>query len=190
MRSGSGLPTEIRPSQAADAMSPAMQLAGAQLLAEAAYQQVSCALDSCGVDHLLLKGPHLGWTVYSDPAERPYGDLDVLVRAEQFDDAVTALTAGGFAPEGALEGRSATWAAGYNKKHVSPHGWLVELHRELAPHGQYFIDYAGLFSRAEAFRFGPLPARGLATEDLLLHLVVHAGKTAASFAPGRFSEAA
>lgn len=150
----------------------------AQLLAEAAYQKLSCALNSSGVDHLLLKGPHLGWTVYSDPADRPYCDLDVLVRAEQFDAAVAALIAGGFAPKGALEGRPATWASAYNQQHVSPYGWLVELHRELAPHGQYLIDYAGLFSRAEAFRFGRVPARGLATEDLLLHLVVHAGKTA------------
>ena len=178
MRAIRGLPVEIRTLKAAEAVSPVKQRVAAQLLAEAAYRELCRALDSCGVDHLLLKGPHLGWTVYSDPAERPYGDLDVLVRAEQFGDAVTALTAGGFAPKGALERRSVTWASAYNQQHVSPYGWLVELHRELAPHGQYLIDYAGLFSRAEAFRFGRVPARGLATEDLLLHLVVHAGKTA------------
>jgi hypothetical protein len=178
VNAASRLSAESPPLQTTEVVSPGVQLVGSQLLAESAYQELSRALSSRGIDHLLLKGPHLGWTVYADPAERPYSDLDVLVRAEQFDDAVTALTEGGFAPKGGLEGRSATWASAYNQQHVSPHGWLVELHRELAPHGQYPIDYAGLFSRAEAFLFGAIPARGLATEDLLLHLVVHAGKTA------------
>jgi hypothetical protein len=159
-------------------MSPAQLVVGGQLLAEAAYKELSHELNSYGIDHLLLKGPHLGAAIYGDSSQRPYGDLDVLVPAQQFDEAVAALAGCGFSPKGPLAGRSATWASAYNQQHVSPHGWLVELHRELAPHGQYSIDYRGLFSRAEAFRIGRVWARGLSTEDLLLHLVIHAAKTA------------
>lgn len=159
------------------AMSPAARVVGAQLLAEAAYQELTGVLAGCGVDHLVLKGPHLGATVYDDPSQRAYCDLDVLVRAGQFNEAVTALVAAGFQRKTPMARRSATRAFAYERTVVSPQGWTIEVHRALAPHGQYRVDHEALFARSEAFRFGQVPARGLAPEDLLLHLVVHAAKT-------------
>jgi len=81
-------------------MSPAARVVGEQLLAEAAYRELARILDGGGFDYLLLKGPHLGATVYDDPSQRTYCDLDVLVRARQFKEALDALVAGGFRNQG------------------------------------------------------------------------------------------
>ena len=158
-------------------MSPTAQVLGEQLLAEAAYRDLASILADRGVDHLVLKGPHLGATVYDDPSQRAYCDLDVLVRARQFEEALAALIAGGFRFSAPMSRRSATRAFGNDRNVISPHGWLVDVHRALAPHGQYPLDTEALFSRAEPFLFGQVTARGLSPEDLLLHLVIHAAKS-------------
>lgn len=68
-------------------------------------------------------------------------------------------------------------AASYDRGLISPIGWLVELHRALCPYDLYPVDYEALFTRAVPFRFGQEPAFGLALEDLLLNLVIHAAKS-------------
>lgn len=163
---------------AVDALGSApAQAAARQLVAEATYRAVARVLGPLGIDHLLLKGPHLGALIYDEAWQRDYGDLDLLVREGQFQDAVSALLHGGFTLKEPPAGREATIAASYDRGMVSPHGWLVELHRALAPYGLYRVDYEGLFARAVPFRFGGVTARGLAVDDLLLHLVIHAAKS-------------
>ncbi len=99
-----------------------------------------------GIDHLLLKGPHLGAIVYDEVWERDYGDLDVLVRPGQFQDAVLALLDNGFSRRVGPAGREATMASTYDRGLVSPLGWLVELHRAFCPYDLYPVDYEALFS--------------------------------------------
>ncbi len=41
-------------------MSPAVRVMGRHLVAEAAYRIITGVLGARGIDHLLLKGPHLG----------------------------------------------------------------------------------------------------------------------------------
>ena len=73
-------------------------------------------------------------------------------------------------------GRGATIDAYHNRGLLAPQGWRVELHRAFSGYELFRIDYEALFARAVPFRFGAVEARGLALEDLLLHLVVHAAK--------------
>ena len=49
-------------------------------------------LDRHGLDHRLLKGLALANTVYPDPLQRYFHDLDVLVRGDQLADVVRVLT--------------------------------------------------------------------------------------------------
>lgn len=49
-----------------------------------------------GIDSLLLKGAALVRTCYDDPALRPMGDVDLLVRPDQFDQALALLLARGW----------------------------------------------------------------------------------------------
>jgi len=60
-------------------------------LLDAELAAVAAALAGAGVDVLLLKGAALGRTVYASTAERPAGDLDLLIRSEQVERARQAL---------------------------------------------------------------------------------------------------
>ena len=63
-----------------------------QLHLEAQLRTVVEVLESHGLDHRLLKGPALANTVYADPLQRYFHDIDLLVRAEQLADVVRVLT--------------------------------------------------------------------------------------------------
>jgi hypothetical protein len=158
-------------------IAPAVRVTGVQMVAEATYQVIARAFDARGIDHLVLKGPHLGALVYDEAWQRDYGDLDVLVRREQFAAALVALVDSGFSLQAGRPGREATIGSYYNRSLLSPQGWLVELHRAFSAYDLYRVDYDALFSRAVPFRFGRVGALGLGREDLLLHLIIHAAKS-------------
>ena len=63
-----------------------------QLHLEAQLLTVVEVLDRHGLDHRLLKGLALANTVYPDPLQRYFHDLDVLVRGEQLANVVRVLT--------------------------------------------------------------------------------------------------
>ena len=152
-------------------------IAAQQLLAEVTFKNVRDLLAEKGIEVLLLKGPHLGNTVYDSPKDRLYGDLDILVRPEDFERATNVLLENGFKP---FTFDTFTPEIRRDFKHWefrSPWGILVELHRWLSGHDRYPLDSVGLFPRAEKFVFGETPAMGLGVEDLLLHLCLHMGSS-------------
>lgn len=157
-------------------MAPHLQVAVAQMVAEATYRSIAEVLARRGIDHLLLKGPHLGAIAYDEAWQRAYCDLDVLVRAGQFLEAAAALTAADFSLRTPPAGRGETIAVRYNWGFVAPSGMAIELHRQLSGYGLFPVDQEGLFDRAVEFPFGQTVARGLALEDLVVHLVIHAAK--------------
>lgn len=65
-------------------------------LLDAELAAIVAALAAAGVGVLLLKGAALGRTVYASTAERPAGDLDLLVRSQQVELARRALEALGY----------------------------------------------------------------------------------------------
>jgi hypothetical protein len=146
-----------------------------QLRAEVTFNKIKELFAGKNIELILLKGPHLGYTIYDSPQERPYSDLDILVKPEDFKLGATQLLEKGFKPF-AYD----TFAPEIQRdfKHwefISPWGVLVELHRWLSGHDRYPVESAGLFERAEKFHFGETAALGLSTEDLLLHLCLHMG---------------
>lgn len=145
------------------------------LKAEVTFKNVRELLAKEGIEILLLKGPHLGHTVYDSPRNRLYGDLDVLVMPGDFERAAAILLENGFKPFAYDTFPSETQRDFKHWEFHSPWGTLVELHRWLSGHDRYPVDSAGLFARAEKFDFGETPAAGLAPEDLLLHLCLHMG---------------
>jgi len=46
--------------------------------------EVMDAFNRKRIDTLLIKGPALAWTVYPGPATRPFSDIDLLVRPDQY----------------------------------------------------------------------------------------------------------
>ncbi len=65
-------------------------LLGRQLLTD-----VSSRFDEAKIEYVVVKGPVLAETVYPRSDLRVYGDVDLLVRPEQFGEALVALEGGG-----------------------------------------------------------------------------------------------
>jgi hypothetical protein len=55
--------------------------------------ETSTELAAAGIDHRALKGPVVARSAYPDPSLRSFADVDLLVEASTFDDAVRLLTA-------------------------------------------------------------------------------------------------
>jgi hypothetical protein len=55
------------------------------------------ALERAGIEYRVLKGPAVAHRFYDDPSLRSYGDVDILVRGEDFDATMETLARIGFA---------------------------------------------------------------------------------------------
>jgi hypothetical protein len=152
-----------------------LAISAQQLRAEVTFSKTGEILAAAGIDILLLKGPHLGHTVYGSPKDRLYCDLDILVKPADFEKAAELLLENAFLPF-AYDTFSPQVQRDFKHwEFRSPWGIVVELHRWLSGHDRYPIDSGGLFARAERFTFGQTQALGLGPEDLLLHLCLHMG---------------
>ncbi len=134
-------------------------------------ERLLALLARAGVEVMLLKGAALRRTVYRESAERPMGDLDLLVAPGGMDAALEVLSAAGYE----LPPERLTRA--YQEHHFHavlkhPGGFLVELHWALSRRESPFQLDAVRFrqravdcplSRGSVSRI-PCP------EDLLLHM--------------------
>ena len=120
------------------------------------------ALDLC-----LLKGAAFSTTLYAHPALRPMSDLDLLVRARDFERWSDALRSLGYAPKDVSD-----HAVAFERERT---GVFVELHRALTSCARFVgVGASELFSRSRpAPGFGSPHVRTLAPEDHLLHLCLH-----------------
>ena len=69
-----------------------------RLTLESALVEITHLFERRRVRSLLLKGPAFAQWLYDEPRERTYGDLDLLVDPDQFDEAVRGLVALNFEP--------------------------------------------------------------------------------------------
>jgi hypothetical protein len=159
----------------ADITNTNLAIAAQQLRMELTFKNVQQILAEKGIQLLLLKGPHLGCTVYDSPKKRLYGDLDILVKPDDFEKTAALLLENGFEPFAFDRFTPEIQRDFKHWEFRSPWGIVVELHRWLSGHDRYPVDGGGLFARAEEFTFGETQARGLSCEDLLLHLCLHMG---------------
>ena len=148
-----------------------------QLSTESTIRNISSLLGTKGIPFIVLKGPHLGHELYDDPLERPYVDLDILVRPTEHPAAGQCLTRGGFRKLHGPEGRTASMREHYCEHFLSPLGVPVELHWDLSSHGRFPVDFEGMFARASIVKLGQADALVPGTEDLLLSLCIHVIKS-------------
>ena len=62
------------------------------LHAERKLLRLADAFDDAGIEYAILKGPALAHTVYREPCLRAFGDLDLLVRSQDYNRASALLT--------------------------------------------------------------------------------------------------
>jgi hypothetical protein len=115
-------------------------------LHEVEIQEVITLFRAAGIEPMLIKG----WTVarfYPEPGLRPYGDIDLCIRPEQYQAAVTLMRG----PTG----------QSYN----------VDLHRGFEQVDDQPFDR--LFARAELLPIGEVEVRALSQADQLRTLCTH-----------------
>ena len=127
-------------------------------------------LTDSGIDVRVLKGAALARLVYSDPAWRLFGDIDLLLPSDRFDEAVRLVTQelGGQPAVAELRpgfdrefGKDATMRIGQLE---------ADLHRTfvLGPFG-LTIPLDSLFTGHTDFSIGSAAYRGLGPKELFLH---------------------
>lgn len=164
--------TEKQHAEAAEVHTSAMQ---SVLRLERLLVDTSAVLEGAGVPTVALKGSSLAHTAYPDPATRVFGDVDVLVPSECFDDAGAALQQAG------CRRRWPQLRPGFDRRFGkgatfdTPDRFEIDLHRTVTP-GPFglTIDLPGLFETAVPLWLGGRELRMLAREERLLHACYHA----------------
>ena len=131
--------------------------------------------EGAGLDMVVLKGPALAHTLYPNAAWRPFGDLDLLVRTEDWDEACGLLSGSGFHRRYTEPRPGFSKRFGHTAQHVRDDGLEVDLHRTLVsgPFGLW-IEPRVLFEHTDTFRLGGKAFRRLDDSALFLHACVHA----------------
>ncbi|HXG02415.1 MAG TPA: nucleotidyltransferase family protein [Candidatus Binatia bacterium] len=150
------------------------------LLGSASLRAVLASLAQVGVPALPLKGPVLAEALYDPPEERPFTDLDLLVRRADAPAALGVLAALGYRhlPGGRpLEHEVGHAAGAVFVREDDPVSVPIDLHWELvAPAGvvrRFPVPVEEVWARSvPAPEWGSLTRR-LSTEDLLLYLALH-----------------
>jgi hypothetical protein len=147
------------------------------VMMESVMQQVVERLTAVGIRVMLLKGAALATTVYPSFAQRPMGDLDILVRPDVAKRAWQCMCDGGWTIEPEFSG-----GGEFHQLHhhlpplVDPRGLKVvlEIHRSLAPtESPCALDTDDVWRHAVSIRLGATTA--LVPSDLhqLIHLCIH-----------------
>ena len=132
-------------------------------------------LTQADVETRILKGTAVAHLDYSNPSLRSFIDLDILLRAEDFDRAVRTLVAAGFIR------RLSEPRPGFDQRFdkgttlVGAAGYELDLHRTfvLGPWG-LLVDLNDLWDRGEEVVIGGRPLRALSRYNRLLHACYHA----------------
>ena len=132
-------------------------------------------LDGMSMDVLVVKGPVLASHWYTDGYVRGYGDLDLLVRREDFQAAVDDLERMGFRL--VTENWRHYTDAGMGELQFALGGVKVDLHWDLQPvraiRHEIPLAASEWFERSITVDIGGRQVRTLGVEDTLLHLALH-----------------
>jgi Uncharacterised nucleotidyltransferase len=131
---------------------------------------VSKLLETAGIDSRVLKGAAHAYLLYDSPAQRPYGDVDLLVRGSDFVATIELLHTEG------IVRRKAELRPGFDVKFgkgatlQTPRGQGVDLHRTfLTGPFALTVDADGLFERSQPIDVGGTTLAALGREELFLH---------------------
>lgn len=137
--------------------------------------------ETAGIETIVLKGLWLCEKVYRNPALRPGGDIDILVRRKDVDACLALL---------ARQGIGEFWPNLLKDEYFARHHlhqqrctpdlniWF-EIHWALDhPYTLLTVDYESIFERAKPSHLLDAPVREMALPDLVLSLAIHLVKHA------------
>jgi hypothetical protein len=163
------------PAQRADAYETHRRSMAAALMLERALIDLAVLFDEAAIEFRLLKGPALAHLDETDPTLRPFGDLDLLVPADQIGRVVELLVSRGGTrryPE-PRPGFDQHFSKGMCI--VVPAGPEIDLHRTLCP-GPFglTIDLAELLAGTESITLGDRVIPALDRPRRFVHACLHA----------------
>ena len=131
-----------------------------------------------GIPHRALKGPVVARTAYPDPAQRSFGDVDVLVAGPRFDEAIALLTAAGGRARYREPRPNFTARFGKGVCVVTTDGLEIDVHRTFVagPFG-LAIDAHDLFAAPETIDIGGVTIPVPNAEVRFLHACYHTALT-------------
>lgn len=142
------------------------------------FQQIAAAFKARNIDLIPLKGIYLSDVLYGDLSLRQFSDLDLLVRPEQSDAALSCLHEMGYSHKGIP--MSQFVAAHQDVVHFPPmskQGVSVEIHIRLHQKSMpYQVHVPSLWEEAQPEKVHGASVLAFNTEDLLLHLCLHLDK--------------
>ena len=148
---------------------------GTVLLLERLLLDTVALLSSAGIALRVLKGSSAAHLDYPAPELRAFGDVDLLVRSEQFDEAVSVLVGAGHRrrypqPRPGFDRRFSKGASFVTRK-----GSELDVHRSFAmgPFG-LTMKLGDLWARQSTFRVGGIELLALAREERFLQACFHA----------------
>jgi hypothetical protein len=146
------------------------EVAAETQVAERKTANLAAAIAASGIECRVLKGPALANLDYPSPELRPFEHANLLVRSEQFVEAVHLLAQEGYTrmyPE-----PSRRFDARFRKGTVlvDARGNLVDVHRTIAD-GPYamIVDHGELFQTSSSFEVAGTELTALGPEERLLH---------------------
>jgi hypothetical protein len=166
---------EISAAEAAELMERQALVMLRSLATERMLVDLAAELDRAGIRFTVLKGPAIAHTAYPDPSWRPFGDLDVLVRGQDWQRSRTIVERLGFVRDLPEPRPGFDVRFGKAATHTNPEGLQIDLHRTLAmgPFGLW-IDSDELVSATARFELGGREVPRLDDPSLFLHACVHA----------------
>ena len=149
-------------------------LAGVLLLERLLVETVD-SLSGAGIPARVLKGAAMAHLDYPNPAQRTFGDIDLLVPGESFDEAVRVLTRAGCRrqfpePRPGFDGRFGKGAC-----LRTPSGQEIDLHRtfSMGPFGER-LALDRVWRESDSFVVAGRSLQALSAEGRLLHATYHA----------------
>lgn len=154
----------------------AMQMSAGQTMRAVAFSRLYTRMILAGLKPLVMKGA-VCRSLYPNPCLRPSSDEDVLVRPEQFLQAVDFLESQGLrrlAPEADMERE-------HELGFISPEGMYIELHCSPFPPESAALEQCNAFFSEAAERLMTVPTQEvevltMSPHDHMLYLLLHAYK--------------
>jgi hypothetical protein len=132
---------------------------------------------------LTFKGPTLALTAYQNIGLRQFGDLDILVRSQDFLRSLDLLVdVGGYQRDRQLTylkpQREAQFLMADHEASLSRRNANIDVHQSMLP--GYFLradfEFESLYAQATSINLGQGVAKTLSAEDMLLYLCIHGSK--------------
>ena len=141
------------------------------------FKLVARTFTRSGIPWLCVKGPVAATTLYCDPGLRPFSDIDLLIRLQDFERAYASLEDAGFKPCFDLTPK---WRALYFRDRSQTAfraASTIDLHWELLPNRYSFAPpTSAIWERAERVSVFDVLVDTPSAYDSLVYLCLHAAR--------------